>query len=82
MLVVNASNIDKDWEWISSHNDLGAEMKNLSDEYSLLAIQGPKAASSMQLISSVNLDEIPYYHFEIATFAGIVVTAVNFMINT
>ena len=71
MLVVNASNINKDWEWISSHNDLGAEMKNLSDEYSLLAIQGPKAASSMQLISSVNLDEIPYYHFEIATFAGI-----------
>ena len=44
VLVVNASNIQKDWDWISAHNDVGAEMKNLSEDFSLLAIQGPKAA--------------------------------------
>jgi glycine cleavage system aminomethyltransferase T len=53
--VVNASNIDKDWDWISSHNDLGVEMKNLSDDYSLLAIQGPKAVEAMQSLTSVDL---------------------------
>jgi len=47
LLVVNAANIDKDWNWISSHNDLGVEMKNLSDDYSLLAIQGPKAVEDL-----------------------------------
>lgn len=71
LLVVNASNIDKDWEWISSHNDLGVEMRNLSDDYSLLAIQGPKAIEAMQSLTSVNLSEIKYYHFEVADFAGI-----------
>lgn len=70
LLVVNASNIDKDWEWISKHNDIGAEMKNLSDEYSLLAIQGPKAVEAMQSLTSVNLSTIPYYHFEVGDFAG------------
>lgn len=70
LLVVNASNIDKDWEWISSHNDLGVEMKNISDEYSLLAIQGPKAVEAMQSLTSVNLSEIKYYHFEVGNFAG------------
>ena len=71
LLVVNASNIDKDWNWISSFNDLGVDMKNLSDDYSLLAIQGPKAVEAMQSLTSVNLSEIKYYHFEVADFAGI-----------
>ena len=71
LLVVNASNIDKDWNWIASHNDLGVEMKNVSEEYSLLAIQGPKAAEAMQTLTSVNLTEIPYYHFIVGPFAGV-----------
>jgi aminomethyltransferase len=71
LLVVNASNIDKDWEWISSHNDLGVEMKNISDDYSLLAIQGPKAVEAMQTLTSVDLSTIQYYHFEVGDFAGI-----------
>jgi aminomethyltransferase len=68
---VNASNIEKDWNWISSHNNLGVEMKNLSDDYSLLAIQGPKSVEAMQALTSVNLSEINYYHFEVGDFAGI-----------
>lgn len=71
LLVVNASNIEKDWNWISSQNDLGVEMKNVSDEYSLLAIQGPKASESMQSLTSVNLTDIPYYHFVVGPFAGV-----------
>jgi len=70
LLVVNASNIDKDWDWISSHNDLGVEMRNLSDDYSLLAIQGPKAVEAMQSLTSVDLSAIAYYHFEVGDFAG------------
>ena len=70
LLVVNASNIDKDWEWISNHNDLGVEMRNLSDDYSLLAIQGPKAVEAMQSLTSVDLSAIAYYHFEVGNFAG------------
>jgi aminomethyltransferase len=71
LLVVNASNIDKDWNWISDHNDLGATMKNLSEDYSLLAIQGPKAVEAMQSLTSIDLSAIKYYHFEVADFAGI-----------
>ena len=71
LLVVNASNIDKDWEWISKHNDLGVDMRNLSDDYSLLAIQGPKAVEAMQALTSIDLSAIKYYHFEVADFAGI-----------
>lgn len=71
LLVVNASNMDKDWEWISSHNSFGASMRNLSDDYSLLAIQGPKAVEAMQSLTSVDLSAIKYYHFEVADFAGI-----------
>jgi aminomethyltransferase len=71
LLVVNASNIDKDWNWIASHNDLGADMKNISDDYSLLAIQGPKAVEAMQSLSSIDLAAIKYYHFEVADFAGL-----------
>lgn len=71
LLVVNASNIEKDWNWIKSHNDLGVEMKDLSEDYSLLAIQGPKAVEAMQSLTSVDLSQIKYYHFEVADFAGI-----------
>ena len=71
LLVVNASNIDKDWNWISSHNTFDVEMRNLSDDYSLLAIQGPKAVEAMQSLTSVDLSAITYYHFEVADFAGI-----------
>jgi aminomethyltransferase len=71
LLVVNASNIEKDWNWISSKNNLDVEMKNLSDNYSLLAIQGPKAVEAMQSLTSVDLAAIKYYHFEVADFAGI-----------
>ena len=71
LLVVNASNIEKDWNWISSHNTFGVEMKNLSDEYSLLAIQGPKAVEAMQSLTSIDLSAIQYYHFEVADFAGV-----------
>ncbi len=71
LLVVNASNIDKDWNWILSKNDLDVDMRNLSEEYSLLAIQGPKAVEAMQSLTKVNLSEIKYYHFEVGDFAGI-----------
>ena len=70
-IVVNASNIEKDWNWISSLNDLGVEMENLSDQYSLLAIQGPKAAEAMQSLTNVNLKDMVYYTFQYGTFAGI-----------
>lgn len=71
MLVVNASNIDKDWNWISSNNDLGVNMTNASDDYSLLAIQGPKAAAAMQSLTSIDLANMAYYSFQIGEFAGI-----------
>lgn len=71
MLVVNASNIEKDWNWISKHNNLGVEMQDLSDSYSLLAIQGPKAAEAMQSLTSIDLINMPYYTFQIGEFAGV-----------
>ncbi len=71
LLVVNASNIEKDWNWISSHNDMGVDMKNLSDDYALLAIQGPKSIEALQSLTSIDLSKIPYYRFEVADFAGI-----------
>lgn len=71
MLVVNASNIQKDWDWISKHNTHGVDMKDISDRTSLLAIQGPKAVATLQKLTSINLSEIPYYEFRKATFNGI-----------
>lgn len=71
LLVVNASNIEKDWEWIASKNTMGAEMKNMSDAYSLLAIQGPKAVEAMQSLTSVDLASIAFYNFVVGDFAGI-----------
>jgi aminomethyltransferase len=70
MLVVNASNIEKDWNWISKFNTKGAEMKNVSDETCLFAVQGPKAVGVLQKLTSVDLSAIKYYHFTIGTFAG------------
>ncbi len=72
LLVVNASNIEKDWNHISKYNvDFGAEMKDLSENYSLLAIQGPKAAEAMQSLTSVDLSAIKFYNFVVGDFAGI-----------
>jgi aminomethyltransferase len=70
MLVVNASNIDKDWNWVSSHNAKDVDMKNISDRTSLLAIQGPKAIDTLQKLTSVKLADIPYYSFTKGTFCG------------
>ncbi len=71
LLVVNASNIEKDWNWISSQNNSSAAMRNISDGYSLLAIQGPKAIDAMQSLTSIDLAEIAFYKFKVADFAGI-----------
>jgi aminomethyltransferase len=71
LLVVNAANIEKDWEWISSNNTVNAEMRNISENYSLLAIQGPKAVEAMQSLTSINLSSIKFYTFKIADFAEI-----------
>ncbi len=71
LLVVNASNIEKDWNWIVSQNTMGAEMRDLSEGYSLLAIQGPKAIEAMQSLTPVDLAAIKFYTFEVAEFAGI-----------
>jgi aminomethyltransferase len=71
MLVVNASNIDKDWNWISAHNTKGVDMKNISEATSLLAIQGPDAVKTLQKLTPVNLSDIPYYGFARGNFNGI-----------
>ncbi len=72
LLVVNASNIQKDWEHISKYNEeIGAGMRNISDQYSLLAIQGPRAVEAMQSLTSEDLSEIKFYHFVVGDFAGI-----------
>lgn len=71
MLVVNASNIEKDWNWISSFNDKGVEMHNISDKTCLLAIQGPNAASILQPLTDVDLVNMKYYTFAKGAFAGV-----------
>src|SRR5471030_908567 len=71
MLVVNASNIEKDWEWISQYNTKGVEMKNISDRTSLLAIQGPKAAEALQSLTEIDLASMEYYTFKKGKFAGV-----------
>jgi aminomethyltransferase len=70
-LVVNASNIEKDWNWISKHNTFGVEMTNLSEGTSLLAVQGPNAIKALQKLTDVNLSEMEYYTFKYGTLAGI-----------
>jgi len=72
LLVVNASNIQKDWDHISRYNkNIGAKLRNISENYSLLAIQGPKAVESMQSLTSVDLSAIKFYNFVVGDFAGI-----------
>jgi len=71
LLVVNASNIDKDWNWISKFNTKGAEMKNISDDICLFAVQGPKATGVLQKLTKTDLSAIKYYHFAIGEFAGV-----------
>ncbi len=71
MLVVNAANIDKDWNWVVSQNKFGAELENASDSISQLAIQGPNAAAVLQKLTSVDLGELKYYTFTTGEFAGV-----------
>lgn len=71
MLVVNASNIEKDWNWISKHNTKGVEMHNISDKTGLLAVQGPKAVQYMQTLTDMDITNLKYYTFTKGVFAGI-----------
>jgi len=71
MVVVNASNIEKDWNWISKFNTAGVSMKNISDQVCLFAVQGPKAVATLQKLTSANLSDVKYYHFIKGDFAGI-----------
>jgi len=71
LLVVNASNIEKDWNWCVANNTEGAELENASDWMAQLAVQGPKATEMLQKLTSVNLNEIPYFSFKTGDFAGV-----------
>lgn len=71
MLVVNASNIEKDWNWLQQFNDKHVEMHNISDETALLAIQGPDACKILQGLTPVDLQLMKYYTFQKSTFAGV-----------
>ena len=71
MLVVNASNVEKDWNWLNDNNTVGAVLENASDHTAQLAVQGPKAAELLQKLTPVNLSEVPYYHFTVGEFAGV-----------
>jgi len=70
MMVVNASNIDKDWDWISEHNIMGVEMHNISDKTTLLAVQGPKALQALESLTEMNLTNQKYYSFDKGIFCG------------
>jgi glycine cleavage system T protein len=70
LLVVNASNIEKDWNWCVSHNTEGAELENASDNIGQLAVQGPKAVEVLQKLTDIDLSAIPYYTFKVGEFAG------------
>jgi aminomethyltransferase len=71
MLVVNASNIEKDWNWISSHNDKNVEMHNISEKTALLAIQGPNATKILQPLTDTDIMNLKYYTFTRGKFAGV-----------
>jgi aminomethyltransferase len=70
-LVVNASNIEKDWNWIAQHNTEGATMENISDRLCLFAVQGPKAIPTLQKLTDIDLSAIDYYTYKAGTMAGI-----------
>jgi aminomethyltransferase len=71
LVVVNASNVEKDWSWFNAHNALGANLENMSDNVAQLAVQGPKAINVLQKLTDIDLSAIPYYHFEVGTLAGV-----------
>ena len=71
LLVVNASNMEKDWNWLQKQNKWGVQMEDLSDNLSLLAVQGPKAVAALQSLTAIDLQTISYYTFQIAEFAGV-----------
>lgn len=70
MMVVNAANREKDFEWVSTHNHFDAELTDASDDMCLLAVQGPKAVATLQKLTDSDLDAIKFYHFETGTLAG------------
>ncbi len=70
-IVVNASNIEKDWNWFSKYNSKGATLKNISDNLCLFAVQGPKATGILQKLTQTDLSAIKYYHFAVGEFAGV-----------
>lgn len=81
MLVVNASNIEKDWDWISGYNTHGAVMKNVSDDYSLFAVQGPQAVALIDELTDIDASTIPYYHFttgRVATSVDVILSATGY----
>jgi aminomethyltransferase len=71
LLVVNASNIEKDWAWLNRHPENGVELENMSDRTAQLAVQGPKAAELLQRLTSTDLSVVPYYHFVYGSIAGV-----------
>lgn len=71
MMVVNAANIEKDWNWCVSHNRAGAVLENSSDRIAQLAVQGPKALPTLQKLTSLDLSGIAYYTFKVGEVAGV-----------
>lgn len=71
LLVVNAANLEKDWEWCQKQNTIGAELENASAHTAQLAIQGPKATETLQKLTDIDLSAIPFYAFEVGKFAGV-----------
>jgi glycine cleavage system T protein (aminomethyltransferase) len=71
MLVINASNTDKDFKWMNDNNNVGTKLENLSDEYSLLAVQGPNSKDVIKKLTDVNIDKLEYYHFVNTKVTGI-----------
>lgn len=71
LVVVNASNVEKDWAWFNAHNPMGANLENMSDQVAQLAVQGPDAIKVLQQLTETDLSAISYYHFEFGTLAGV-----------
>lgn len=71
MLVVNAANIEKDFSWLKDHVSSDVDLRNVSDEVALLAVQGPKSLETLQMLTSVDLSSIPYYHFQEGRLADV-----------
>ena len=71
LLVVNASNIEKDWNWVNEHNTYGVNLETASDRMAQLAVQGPKATEMLQKLTDIDLSSIPYYSFREWSFAGV-----------